>query len=90
MFDEKGHYKYTDFWDFLKVYEAATSVLTSPRIIQRLTLAVLEESAASGVVYCETFLSPDFLRRGRDIIAWREYLHAIREAADQAERGHGG
>jgi adenosine deaminase len=41
---------------------------------------VLEESAASGVVYSETFLSPDFCG-GRDVGAWREYLHAIREAA---------
>ena len=28
IFDERGHYRYKDFWDFLKVYEAATSVLT--------------------------------------------------------------
>ncbi|WP_245298788.1 adenosine deaminase [Pseudotabrizicola sediminis] len=88
VFDERGNYKYTDFWDFLKVYEAATSALKSPEDYARLTLAVLEESAASGVVYSETFLSPDFCG-GRDVGAWREYLHAIREAADQAERSMG-
>lgn len=88
IFDEKGHYSYTDFWHFLKVYEAATSVLTKPEDYHRLTLAVLEESAKSGVVYSETFLSPDFCG-GRDVGAWREYLHAIREAADQAERQMG-
>jgi adenosine deaminase len=44
--------------------------------------AVLEESAASGVVYCETFLSPDFCG-GRDAGAWREYLQAMQEAATQ-------
>lgn len=88
IFDERGAYKYTDFWDFLKVYEAATSALQKPEDYARLTLAVLEESAASGVVYSETFLSPDFCG-GRDIGAWREYLHAIREAADQAERSMG-
>jgi adenosine deaminase len=49
---------------------------------------VLEESAASGVVYSETFLSPDFCG-GRDLGAWREYLHAIEEAAAQAERQMG-
>lgn len=85
VFDERGNYRYRDFWDFLKVYEAATSALQSPRDYQRLVLAVLEESAKSGVVYCETFLSPDFCG-GRDVGAWREYLHAMREAADQAER----
>ena len=88
IFDERGHYSYTDFWHFLKVYEAATSVLTKPEDYHRLTLAVLEESAKSGVVYCETFLSPDFCG-GRDVGAWREYLHAMREAADQAERQMG-
>jgi adenosine deaminase len=40
------------------------------------------------VVYSETFLSPDFCG-GRDIGAWREYLAAMREAADQAERQMG-
>lgn len=88
IFDERGHYSYTDFWHFLKVYEAATSVLTKPEDYHRLTLAVLEESAKSGVVYSETFLSPDFCG-GRDVGAWREYLHAMREAADQAERQMG-
>ncbi len=88
IFDERGNYAYRDFWDFLKVYEAATSVLTSPRDYYRLTRAVLAESAASGVIYSECFLSPDFCG-GRDVAAWREYLHAIREAADDAERQDG-
>ncbi|OYU17761.1 MAG: adenosine deaminase [Rhodobacteraceae bacterium PARR1] len=88
IFDADGNYSYTDFWHFLKVYEAATSVLTKPEDYHRLTLAVLEESAKSGVVYSETFLSPDFCG-GRDIGAWREYLAAMREAADQAERQMG-
>jgi adenosine deaminase len=81
IFDARGNYAFTDFWHFLKVYEAATSVLQTPQDYARLVRAVLEESAASGVVYCETFLSPDFCG-GRDPVAWREYLHAMREAAD--------
>ncbi len=88
IFDERGNYRFRDFWDFLKVYEAATSVLTSPEDYARLTRAVLEESAASGVIYSETFLSPDFCG-GRDVGAWREYLVAIREAAAEAERRDG-
>lgn len=88
IFDAQGAYRYKDFWDFLKVYEAATSVLTSPEDYARLTRAVLEESAAHGVVYCETFLSPDFCG-GRDIAAWRDYLAAIREAAAEAEARDG-
>ena len=88
IFNPDGSYRFTDFWDFIKVYEAATSTLQRPEDYHRLTLAVLEQSAESGVVYSETFLSPDFCGN-RDVSAWREYLHAIREAADQAQRDMG-
>ena len=80
VFDAQGNYSYRDFWDFLKVYEAATSVLQTPEDYARLTRAVLEDCAANGVVYAETFLSPDFCG-GRDLGAWREYLLAMQEAA---------
>ena len=88
IFDEAGAYRFADFWEFLKVYEAATSVLQSPEDYARLVLAVAEESAASGVVYGEVFLSPDFCG-GRDIGAWREYSQAMQEAAATAERQTG-
>jgi len=88
IFDARGGYAFTDFWHFLKVYEAATSVLQSPEDYARLTRAVLEECAASGVIYAETFVSPDFCG-GRDLGAWREYLHAIHETA-QAVAAQGG
>ena len=88
IFDARGGYAIQDFWHFIKVYEAATSVLVRPEDYYRLTLAVLEESAASGVIYSETFLSPDFCG-GRDLGAWREFLLAIREAADAAQKAHG-
>jgi adenosine deaminase len=88
LFNADGSYRFADFWDFLKVYEAATSTLQTPEDYARLTRAVLEESAANGVVYSETFLSPDFCG-GRDLPAWRDYLQAIREAAEGAERDFG-
>ncbi len=88
IFNEEGGYRFSDFWDFLKVYEAATSTLKTPRDYARLTRAVLEESAASGVIYGETFLSPDFCG-GSDVVAWRDYLAAIAETAAEAERDLG-
>ncbi len=88
IFAEDGSYAFNDFWHFLEVYEAATATLQSPEDFYRLTLAVLEESVASGVIYSETFLSPDFCG-GRDLVAWREYLQAIEEAAAAAEKTHG-
>ncbi|SDI65537.1 adenosine deaminase [Lutimaribacter saemankumensis] len=84
VFAEDGSYAFRDFAHFLQVYEAATSVLKTPDDYARLTLAVLEQSAEQGVIYCESFLSPDFCG-GRDLGAWREYLAAIREAAARAE-----
>jgi adenosine deaminase len=88
VFDEHGNYAYRDFVHFLQVYEAATSVLKSPEDYARLVRAVLEQSAEHGVIYCETFLSPDFCGGG-DVGAWREYLAAMQEAADQAEAQDG-
>ncbi|MFW5654974.1 MAG: adenosine deaminase [Roseicyclus sp.] len=88
IFAPDGGYSYTDFWHFLAVYEAATSVLKSPGDYARLTRAVLEESASHGVVYSETFISPDFCGGG-DLGAWREYLAAIDGAASEAERDFG-
>jgi len=79
IFKPDGDYAYRDFEHFLSVYEAASSVLTSPEDFQRLTQAVLEELAEQGVVYAETFVSPDFCGGG-DLSAWREYLTAIEAA----------
>ena len=84
IFAPDGSYAFENFVHFLQVYEAATSVLQTPEDFARLTRAVLEKSAANGVVYTETFLSPDFCGGG-EVAAWREYLHAIRETADRAE-----
>jgi adenosine deaminase len=88
LFDARGGYAYADFFEFLKVYDGACQVLRGPQDYARLTEAVLEQSAGHGVIYSETFLSPDFCGGG-DLGAWREYLSAIREAAARAEARHG-
>ncbi|MBO9396651.1 adenosine deaminase [Shimia sp. R9_2] len=88
VFTDDGGYAFENFVHFLSVYEAATSVLTGPEEFARLTSAWLEESAANGVVYTESFISPDFCGGG-DAGAWREYLHAIEEAASASEAKHG-
>ena len=88
VFDSDGRYVFKGFQNFLKVYEAATSVVQSPADYARLTKAVLEDRAAEGVIYCETFVSPDFCGGG-DVGAWREYLAAIVEAAQEAEAAYG-
>lgn len=88
IFTEEGGYKFTDFVNFLRTYEAATAVLQTPEDFGRLTRAVLEECAANNAIYVESFLSPEFCGGG-DLGAWREYLHAVQEAAQDAEARHG-
>ena len=88
IFSQDGHYIFRDFRQFLSVYEAATSVLTSPNDFYRLTKAVLEQSAQNGVIYTEAFLSPDFCG-GSDMAAWRDHLAAIEEAATEAQHEWG-
>lgn len=85
IFAADGGYAFRDFDHFLKVYEAACTTLQSPDDFRRLTMAVLEETAQHGVVYMETFVSPDFCGGG-DLDAWRDYLAAMQDAAAQAER----
>lgn len=88
IFNADGTYAYRDFNHFLEVYEAACTTLQTPQDFYRLTKAVLAESAAHGVVYSETFLSPDFCGGG-DLSAWRDYMAAMKMAADEAEAEHG-
>ncbi len=80
VFTEDGGYRFEDFTQFLRVYEAACTVLKSPEDFYRLTKAVLENSREQGVVYTEAFLSPDFCGGG-DLAAWRDYADAIEDAA---------
>lgn len=88
IFDESGSYAYRDFDHFIDVYDAATKALQTPEDFKRLTYAALEETAKSSVIYCETFVSPDFCGGG-DVTAWREYLAAIKEGAEAAEKDFG-
>jgi adenosine deaminase len=84
IFDASGAYAFDGFDGFLRTYEAATSVLSTPEDYARLTRAVCERLAPDTVIYAETFLSPDFCGGG-DVAAWRDYLAAITEAARLTE-----
>ena len=81
VFDENGAYDWATFVEFLATYERACEVLKSPEDFGRLVSAVLEAQAAQGVIYTEHFLAPDFCGGG-DLVAWKEYLAAMTEAAE--------
>lgn len=82
IFDERGAYAYKDFNDFLRVYEAATSVIQTPADYARVVEIVLSNAAEQGAIYAELFVSPDFCGGG-DLGAWRDYLAAMTESADK-------
>ena len=87
VFDDRGHYAYTDFTDFLRVYEAATSVIQTPADYATLLREVLHACAGQGAIYAEIFVSPEFCGGG-DLSAWRDYLGAMIEvAAEMAVAG---
>ncbi len=81
VFEADGGYAATDFAHFLRTYEAACTVLQTPDDFRRLVTAVLEQSAAAGVVYTEIFLAPD-LCGGGDPGAWPDFLAAMAAGAD--------
>ena len=88
IFDDQGNYVFENFDHFIKVYDGACLPLQTPEDFRRLTLAALEETAKHNVIYCETFVSPDFCGGG-DLEAWRDFLAAMEEASTQAEKEFG-
>lgn len=85
VFDAAGNYRWTDFRDFLRVYEAATSVLDGPEDYARLLRLVLESCAEQGAIYVETFVSPEFCG-GADLPAWQDHVAAWSEVAADMDR----
>lgn len=85
IFDAGGAYSYRDFNDFLRVYEAAASVLTTAGDYARLVHEVLAQAAEQGAIYAELFVSPEFCG-GADLPAWRDYLAAMEEGARAARQ----
>ena len=77
-------YKWQDFNDFLKTYEAVMSVLITPQDFADLTKAVLRESASQGVKYTEIFLG-SILMADNDPVKWKDMLDAIEEATNEME-----
>ncbi|MGA0613764.1 adenosine deaminase [Paracoccus sp. KR1-242] len=80
LFDDRGAYAYRSFAEFLRVYEAATGVLSGPADYARLLSAVLSECGEQGAIYVELFISPDFCGGG-DLSAWRDHVAAMEEVA---------
>ena len=88
IFNSDGLYHFADFKEFLSVYEIATTVLQTPEDFYSLTMSVLEECAQNNTIYVEIFVSPEFCG-GNDVVAWKEFITAICEAADRCQANFG-
>ncbi len=88
IFDESGGYVFENFQQFLDAYDAACEPLKTTEDFYRLTMAVLEETASHGVIYMESFVSPDYCGGG-DVVKWRDYVAAMAQAATDGEKAFG-
>ncbi len=88
IFNSQELYRFSNFKEFLSVYETATQVLQTPDDFYELTISVLEECVKNNVVYLETFISPEFCG-GNDLIAWGDFFAAIKQASNDCENKFG-
>ncbi|MEM1286938.1 MAG: adenosine deaminase [Pseudomonadota bacterium] len=87
LIDEKHGYIWSDFNDFLHVYDEIASVFTRVEDYENLAFEYASDLARQGAIYSEIFASTDHAQRsGVDPIA---YLKALAEGQKRAQRNHG-
>lgn len=59
LFDDQGQFAWTNFVDFLKAYDMASSAIRTAQDYRDVMYEHLKSSAAQGCVYVEVFSSPD-------------------------------
>lgn len=86
-FDESGAYRWRDFAEFLKVYDAVSAVVRTAEDYFQITLAHYRRMAARGVIYAEVIVSP--AHAGRFGLSYDALIDAVGDAmaAAQAESG---
>ena len=87
VLDDEDNYLWTDFNDFLKVYDLATAAIRTPEDYHDLTLDYLERVAAEGGLYVEILTSPDHVfNLGMSL---KDQMDAVIAAIDTARERHG-
>ncbi|CEK11695.1 adenosine deaminase [Legionella hackeliae] len=77
-------YRYKDFLDFLKAYDAVAAVIKHPEDYYDITFDYLKANALENTLYVEMMYSPDHAEKSSNIPS-REHLNAIQQAIDDAE-----
>lgn len=87
VLDADDNYLWTDFNDFLKIYDMASSVIQTPEDYYDLTLDYLQRVAAEGGIYVELLTSPDHVfNLGMTL---KDQLDALVQAIDDARERFG-
>ncbi|MEM7443641.1 MAG: adenosine deaminase [Pseudomonadota bacterium] len=87
LFDEDGEYLWNDFLHFLKVFDAASSVIRTPEDYRDLTYEYLVGSAAEGGIYAELMSSPDHAALAG--MSYTDHLDGIAQGIEDAKRDSG-
>jgi len=87
LFNRQGGFAWTDFRDFLKAYDLASSCICCAADYRDVMYEYLKSCAAEGAIYVEVFSSPDHAAAAG--IGYAEHLEGIARGIGDAERDFG-
>jgi len=87
LIGDDGQYKWSDFRDFLEVYDRAGKTITESQDLWLLTDSFLSRSASEGAIYVEFMHSPN--HSADNGIPFEEQLTAITSAMHNARSAYG-
>ncbi len=87
LFNGNGGFAWTNFLDFLKAYDLASSVIHTPLDYRDVMYEYLKSCAAEGTIYAEVFSSPD--HAAETGISYAGHLEGLAAGIDDAERDFG-
>lgn len=82
MFDAEGGFAWTDFLDFLTVYDATSATIRSARDYRDVTYEYLVGCAAEGAIYVEVTSSPDHAAMAG--MSYAEHVEGIARGIEDA------
>ena len=82
LVDGDGGFAWTDFLDFLRAYDAASSVIRTPLDYRDVTFEYLQGCARDGAIYAEVMSSPDHAAMAG--MSYREHLDGIAQGIEDA------
>jgi len=87
LFTRQGDYAWDDFVTFLQAYDEASSCLMYSKDYRDITYEYLKSCALEGVIYAETFISPDHAAEMG--MSYEDVLSGCAQGIDDAERDFG-